>query len=163
MSRADAIVVLGCRMPEDGRLGGALERRVAHAAELWRRGEAPLLLLSGGGGRQRSEADAMRELALGEGVRSEAMLLEDRSRNTVENAVFSAALLRGKGGRRVIVVSEAYHLLRARILFKAAGLEVVAASAPPVRLRRDFLMYLRESVALPRSLLRLALGGARPK
>jgi uncharacterized SAM-binding protein YcdF (DUF218 family) len=153
MSRADAIVVLGCRMPEDGRPGGALERRVAHAAELWRRGEAPLLLLSGGGGRQRSEADAMRELAVTAGV----------PRDTIENAVFSAALLREKERQRVIVVSEAYHLLRARILFRATGLEVVAASAPPVRLCRDFLMYLRESVALPRSLLRLALGGARPK
>ena len=163
MSRADAIVVLGCRMPRDGRPGGALERRVAHAAELWRRGEAPLLLLSGGGGHQRSEADAMRELALAEGVPASALLLEDRSRDTIENAVFSAAVLREKSLRRVIVVSEAYHLLRARILFKAAGLEVVATSAPAVRLRRDGLMYLRESLALPRSLLRLARGGARPK
>ena len=161
MSRADAIVVLGCRMPEDGRPGGALERRVAHAVELWRRGEAPLLLLSGGGGRQRSEADTMRGLALAAGVSAGALLLEERSRNTVENAVFSAALLCEKERRRVIVVSEAYHLLRARILFKAAGLEIVATSAPPVRLRRDFLMYLRESVALPRSLLRLALGAKR--
>jgi uncharacterized SAM-binding protein YcdF (DUF218 family) len=105
----------------------------------------------------------MRELALGAGVRPEALLLEDRSRDTIENAVFSAALLRERALERVIVVSEAYHLLRARILFRAVKLDVVATSAPPVRLRRDFLMYLRELVALPRSLLRLALGDARPK
>jgi uncharacterized SAM-binding protein YcdF (DUF218 family) len=161
MSRADAIVVLGCRMPRDGRPGGALERRVGHAAALWRRGAAPLLLLSGGGGRQRSEADAMRELALAAGVPADALLLEERSSNTIENAAFSAALLREKGRQRVIIVSEAYHLLRARILFRAAGLEIVATAAPAVRLRRDALMYLRESVALPRSLLRLALGAGR--
>jgi uncharacterized SAM-binding protein YcdF (DUF218 family) len=163
MSRADAIVVLGCRMPPDGKPGGALVRRVEHAAALWYGGAAPLLLLSGGGERSRSEAEAMRALALAAGIPAEAILLEERSRNTLENARFSAEILEARRLGRVVVVSEAYHLFRARLLFRAAGLRVVASSAPPVRLRRDLLMYLRETVALPRSLWRLAGGRIRAR
>jgi uncharacterized SAM-binding protein YcdF (DUF218 family) len=162
-ARADAIVVLGCRMPPDGSAGGALLRRVEHAATLWREGAAPLLLLSGGGEGPWPEAQAMRDLAIAAGVPEPSLLVEATSRNTVENAVFSARLLRERGLGRVVVVTDAYHLLRARLLFRAAGLEVAAASAPPPNYPRDVVMYVREAVAIPRSLLRLAVRALRPR
>jgi uncharacterized SAM-binding protein YcdF (DUF218 family) len=153
--KADAIVVLGCRMPRDGTLGSAMERRVATGVALLREGVAPRLVLSGGGEGARPEAEAMRELALRLGAAETTILLEARSRNTIENASLSAALLRRHGLRRVVVVTDRYHALRARLLFRWAALEVVAVAAAPGRLRRDWKMWLRESVALPRSLLRL--------
>ena len=151
----DAIVVLGCRLPPDGGPGGALFRRVQHAAALWQEAAAPLVLLSGGGEGPRPEAHVMRELAVAAGVPAGSLLIEAGSRNTFENAVFCARLLRERGLGRVLVVTDAYHLLRARLLFRAAGLDVAGASAPPPRFPRDLPMYAREAVAIPRSLLRL--------
>ena len=155
---ADAIVVLGCRLPADGRPGGAMQRRVAAGVALLAAGAAPRLLLSGGGSGPLSEAEVMRALALALGAPASALLLEDRSRNTIENALCSAALLRQSGLARVIVVTDRYHALRARLLFRGAGLEVVRVASPPPRLRRDWPMWLREALALPRSLALLALG-----
>jgi uncharacterized SAM-binding protein YcdF (DUF218 family) len=154
---ADAIVVLGCRLPEDGRPGTAIERRVAAGVALLAAGAAPRLVLSGGGTGRRPEAEIMRTLALGYGAPETALLLETRSRDTIENAFCSAELLRREGLSRVIVVSDRYHLLRARLLFGRAGLDVVRVAAPPGRGARDWPMWLREIVAFPRSLVVLAL------
>ena len=52
---------------------------------------------------------------------------EGESRNTAENASLSAAILRAAGIRRVVLVTQAFHMPRAARLFRAAGLEVVPA------------------------------------
>ena len=53
------------------------------------------------------------------------VLLEERSRNTWENAQYTAALLEEKGIQRVILVSHAYHLRRAQLAFEQAGVDIV--------------------------------------
>ena len=152
--RADAIVVLGARLRPDGTPGQALARRIAAGVALYRQGAASLLLLSGGGERHRAEAQAMAEAALAAGVPAAALLVEAESANTVENAFLSAALLRQRGLGAVLLVTERYHLFRARLLFRRAGLVVVDVVAPPADWRQDWPMWLREAVALPRSLWR---------
>jgi uncharacterized SAM-binding protein YcdF (DUF218 family) len=87
-------------------------------------------------------------------VPNAALLVEAESANTVENAFLSAALLRQRGLASVLLVSERYHLFRARLLFHRAGLVVVDTVAPPADWRADWPMWLREAVALPRSLWR---------
>jgi uncharacterized SAM-binding protein YcdF (DUF218 family) len=54
------------------------------------------------------------------------VLLEDRSRNTVENAVFSKAMAQPKPGERWLLVTSAFHLPRAMGIFRKAGFEVEA-------------------------------------
>jgi uncharacterized SAM-binding protein YcdF (DUF218 family) len=154
---ADAIVVLGCRLGADGRPSAAMERRVAAGVALLAAGAAPRLVLSGGGSAARPEAEVMRVLALGYGAPEAALLLETRSRDTIENALCTAALLRRDGLSRVVVVTDRYHLPRARLLFRHAGLAVVRGAAPPSRPARDWPMWLREAAALPRSLALMAL------
>jgi len=83
-----------------------------------------------------------------------ALVIEACSGNTLENAFESAALLRRRGLGSVLLVSERYHLYRARLLFRRAGLRVVAGVAPPGDWRQDWPMWLREGAALPRSLWR---------
>ena len=95
--RADAIVVLGCRLADDGRSGAAIERRVAAGVALLAAGAASRLVLSGGGAGPRPEAEIMRAMTLNYGAAEAALLLETQSRNTVENAFHSAALLRRHG------------------------------------------------------------------
>jgi uncharacterized SAM-binding protein YcdF (DUF218 family) len=156
---ADAIVVLGCGLHGDA-ASPALVRRVERGVALFRDGAAPLLLLSGGGGGARPEADAMHEVAVAHGMPAAAILLEPSSRNTHENAVGSARLLRDRGLGTVILVSDGYHLRRARRLFRGAGLDVVATAHPPNRgLVRELPLHLREIAATGLGLARLLRRG----
>jgi uncharacterized SAM-binding protein YcdF (DUF218 family) len=155
--RADAIVVLGCAL-RGGAPSPALVRRVECGVALLARGVAPLLLLSGGGRSGRPEAAAMAGLATALGVAAERLLVEPDSRDTIGNAVNTAALLRARGLDSVVLVSDAYHLARARILFRRAGLTVAATDHPPRRgWPRELPYYLREAAALVFNLCRLAI------
>jgi uncharacterized SAM-binding protein YcdF (DUF218 family) len=151
---ADAIIVLGCAL-RGGAPSPALARRVGCAVALLRQGRAPCLVLAGGGDGP-TEATAMRDIARREGIADAAILLEQRSRNTYENAVETARLLHERGFRRIILVTDRYHLPRARMLFRAAGHAIVASVHPPSRgILREWPLYLREAAAFVPSLWRL--------
>jgi uncharacterized SAM-binding protein YcdF (DUF218 family) len=152
--RADAIVVLGCRVEADGQPCRQLRRRVEFGIEAYRKGVAPLLVLSGGGRGPIPEAAVMREVALRAQVPEAALLCEAESRDTAENALHTARLLRGRGHGRVVLVSDRAHLLRARLLFRLAGLTVVAgAPVPPSSRLAGLASVLRNLAAMPISLL----------
>jgi uncharacterized SAM-binding protein YcdF (DUF218 family) len=140
-------VVLGCPA------SGALMRRIERGVRLYLEGAAPLLLLSGGGAGLVPEADIMQQIALTRGVPERALLVERRSRNTVENAREAAQLLHSHGGHSVLIVSDRSHLPRAALLFRLAGLRVAgSAGVPPQSLPWELAAAIRECAALPGSL-----------
>lgn len=145
--RADAIVVLGCP------LSGRLARRVGHGVRLYREGAAPVLLLSGGGRGSEPEAMVMRRMALSGGIPGAALLVEPNSRDTLENARETAAMLCERGWRRVVLVSDRTHLPRAALLFRLAGVELAGrCGVPAVSSAMALAAALREALAWPRSL-----------
>src|SRR5262249_43101681 len=158
--QAAAIVVLGAKIRPDGRPSAALERRMRLAIALHRAGCAPLLVLSGGGRQPVSEAEGMRRLALGARVPASAPLGEPRSRPTLENATETAKLLAPHGPAQVVLVTDGYHALRARLLFRMAGLRVAGVHSADVPLRPRLLMAAAECVKLPISILRALLHAA---
>src|SRR5262245_31149700 len=92
--RADAIVVLGAAQ-FSGLPGGVFEARLQHAVDLWKQGLAPYLIVTGGKlpGDITTEAATARNWAIANGVPADAILGEDRGRNTLEslegvNAIF---------------------------------------------------------------------------
>lgn len=150
---SDVLVVLGARVLPGGHPSPALQARIEKAVELYHQGLAPRLLFSGGVGvNPPSEARVMRDLAVRLGVPSEACLLEERSHSTEQNARFSADVLRSLGARRVVVVSDPYHLLRARQYFRLEGFEVATSPAllseRHMRFIDRFYWTLREAAAL---------------
>lgn len=134
---AQAIVVLGGGIRPAEQLNqvpdlGSAADRMWLAARLYKAGKAQTLLLSGGGDpavSATSEARAMQELLLDMGVPERAMVLEEGSRNTRENAANCARILQGKGIRKVLLVTSALHMPRAKVLFERQGLEVVTVAA----------------------------------
>jgi uncharacterized SAM-binding protein YcdF (DUF218 family) len=158
-----AIVVLGAKVLPDGRASAALVRRMEVAILLYRAGMAPLLVLTGGGRQAVPEAEVMQQIALTAGVPTAALLIEPRSRTTLENAIETAKLLTPRGARAVVLVTDGYHALRARLLFRMAGLTVVAVHTARVPLRPRLAMIAAECVKLPINLVRAALRTLRPK
>ncbi|REG30867.1 uncharacterized SAM-binding protein YcdF (DUF218 family) [Archangium gephyra] len=158
---SDVLVVLGARVLPGGQPSPALRARIEKAVELYHQGLAPRLLFSGGVGvNPPAEARVMRDLAVRLGVPPEACLLEEQSHSTEQNARFSSELLRSLGARRVLVVSDPYHLLRARQYFRLHGFEV--ATSPAFLTERNLSLVdrvywtVREAAALllhPRVLL----------
>jgi len=112
----DAIVVAGCRVLPNGQPSQSLARRVTQAAEFWRQGLAPKLALTGGKGKWgSSEAEASASLARKLGVPDSALVLEDRSTSTLENARFLRAL---GDFQRILVVTDTYHVRRCEWFFR---------------------------------------------
>jgi uncharacterized SAM-binding protein YcdF (DUF218 family) len=137
-------------------------RRLDRGIRLYREGAAPLLLLSGGGAGPVPEAEIMQQIALSRGVPERALLVERRSRNTVENAREAAQLLHSHDGHSVLLVSDRSHLPRAALLFRLAGLRVTGwASVPPQSLLCEMAAAIRECAALPGSLFRALLRAGR--
>lgn len=123
-SARNVAVVMGARVLPGGEPSGALQARVVQAVELYKRGVADRLLFSGGVGvNPPSEARVMRTLAVQLGVPESACVLEEQSHSTEENARYSTKILRALKAP-VVVVSDPYHLLRARQYFRLNGFEV---------------------------------------
>lgn len=130
---AQAIVVLGSGLELDAdEYGGdtATDRtlvRTRYGATLARRFALPILV---SGGRPvnaaRSEAEVMADILENE-FKVPVRWREMQSMDTIQNAALSAAILKGAGVRRVVLVTQAFHMPRAVRLFQAAGLEVVPA------------------------------------
>jgi uncharacterized SAM-binding protein YcdF (DUF218 family) len=162
--RADAIVIIGAgRGWNDPAWGGvdqpsplAMER-MRYAARLAKASGLPVLA-SGGvpHGEAFSEADMMADSLVADFVQP-VRWREARSRTTWENALYSAQILRAEGVERVVLVTQAWHMSRARWCFEQAGLQVVAAPVGflGVPNGRPFGGWLPESLAFWQSSLLL--------
>jgi len=129
---AEAIVVLGggsyLRAPEYGRdtVGYYTLERVRYGVHLQRRTGLPILVAGGSPFGGRPEGESMKETIesdFGGSVR----WVEALSRDTAENAQFSADRLKADGVKRIALVTHAAHMQRAALLFRAQGLDVMAA------------------------------------
>jgi len=136
LPEADAIVVLGggLDLPYPPRRHPHLisgSDRLLHALRLYRAGKAPRVLLTGGNVFPQpglhSEAYYARELLELWGVPESAMVLETESRNTIQNAEYSARILAERGWRDVLLVTSATHMHRAVLAFRSAGVDVTPA------------------------------------
>ncbi len=156
---AGVIVVLGARLTPGGTAGAALERRLRHGAALFRAGRGARMLVTGGpAGASVREADVMAGLLVALGVPAAVILREDQARDTWENARFCAPLVRGQGP--VVIVTDRYHLPRAWLAFRLAGVRGTASGAPwgdAPRVWRRLGAVAREGLALPVLVLRAGI------
>jgi uncharacterized SAM-binding protein YcdF (DUF218 family) len=151
---AGAIVVLGAGVNAYGLPGPSLRARTLHAVELYKRGLAPKIIFTGGVGHNPpAESHVAAALAVRRGVPQSATLTEETSTTTWQNVGNAVALCRKHGIRDVIVVSDPYHLWRARRNFAAHG---ITAYPSPTRNRETWLRVLmtaRETFSVARDVL----------
>lgn len=155
---ADAVIVLGAGV--NGTTPSlALQTRISAAADYLAQHPEALAVLSGGQGpgEDITEAEAMLRGLKSRGIDEERLLLEDRSTSTAENFAFSKSLLEQGGldtdSAVIAVVSNDFHLYRARLLAGREGLKTfgVPAELPWFWLSANY--YVREYFALVKSVI----------
>lgn len=131
--RFDAIVVLGTPADADGNPTAAQLARVNEAVREYERGVAPRLVMSGGAAHNRFvEAEVMARAAEAEGIPAGAVLVEGRSKDTIQNVCYTERLMRAHGWRSAEVVSEGAHLPRVGLILCRTGLLWRTHAAPPL-------------------------------
>jgi len=150
---ADVILVLGAAVYPGEQPSPALHARTRTGVDLYQKGYAQHIIVSGGLGiYPPSEAEVMRQVALGMGVPEEAIFLEDQSHSTIENFKNSARIMAEHGWESALVVSDPYHVYRACRVGSDAGLTVYpvpAADSPTWTIRHLQAYYvLRETFAV---------------
>lgn len=160
--RADVILVFGgvMRPPSPdypyADLSAAADR-VWHAARLYHAGKAPMVMLSGGRNDWQadrpSQAQTMAQFLTDLGVPLEAMVLEERSRSSYENAVYSVELMKQLGLSRALLVTSALHMPRSQALLRATGVDFVSVATDFEVVGGDntLLSWLPNAQALQRS------------
>lgn len=142
-------ITLGAAVWPNGVPSPTLTRRAVRAGELYLSGKVEKIITTGGvGDHPPSEAEATRTLLLEMGVPAEAILTETTSTSTLDNLRNAAALL--PPSTPVVIVSDAWHLPRARLAARRLGLDATSAHASlkgthPGRIARAIL---REAIAI---------------
>lgn len=132
-ARVDAIVVLGGGLDLANSTAGHVEYnpaadRIIDGIKLARRFPEALLVFSGGTGslfdHAHTEAPLLRGEAISLGLSPDRILIDDRSRNTHENAVETRRLLAPTQAQAVLLVTSAFHMRRSLGCFRKVGLAV---------------------------------------
>ena len=154
------MVILGCRVMPGGTPSILLQDRLNTALNYWEDHRDITVVVSGGQGQNepKSEAQCMAEVLMDSGIPGDQILQEDRSSNTMENLVFTRDLLMEEGidvrETDILVVSNGFHLTRARMLAERFGYGSVSTlAAPTTHLPSRIQMYIREPLALVKSFL----------
>lgn len=162
----DAVIVLGSPPIAPGVPGPAIERRLEHAIAVFRARRATYLVPSGGAvAAPPAEAWIMRTLALAQGIPDARIVVEDRARNTFENALYTGLIMRERGWRRVVLVTDRFHMPRALYVYRRLGLEVTGDAVRvrgPGSLSTRLRLYAREVLAFVRCAWLFRIGRHKP-
>lgn len=119
--KSDYIIVLGCRINEQGKPMRVLRNRLKIAIDEFNNTkDKPFIIVSGGKGDNEpvSEASSMKEYLIDKGVDSKYIIEENKSTSTYENLLYSKKIINDKNAS-VTIVSSRYHLLRTSEIAKS--------------------------------------------
>lgn len=143
--RADCILVLGAGVRPDGSPSVLLEDRLSRGIDLYRLGASERLLMSGDHGQaDYNEVGAMGDYALDQGVPSQAVFLDHAGFSTYESMYRAREVFQA---RRVVIVTQEYHLYRALYDAQQLGLEAWGVPAAPREYQNQGWRDLREVLA----------------
>jgi len=141
----DCIIVLGCQVKEDGTLSHMLRDRLSRGVELYQMGAAPKLLMSGDHGRKDyNEVAAMKQYAIDNGVPSADVFMDHAGFSTYKTVYRAKEVFQA---RKVIIVTQQYHLYRALYIADSLGLEAYGVSADHRTYAGQTMRDIREVLA----------------
>ena len=147
----DAIVVMGAAQ-YDGEPSPQLAARLDHVVELWPRGLAPLVVVTGGNrpGDRFTEAEASAAYLTERGVPADAIVLEDAGTTSYESLRGVRELLAQRNLDDVLIVTDPYHALRSRLIAEEVGLQAHVSPTPTsvVTGGEEFARQLKEAAGV---------------
>jgi len=127
LTDVDCILVLGCYVHDSGRPSDMLADRLRRGIALYKSGAAPKLLMSGDHGREGyNEVKAMKLEAMDEGIPSEDVFMDHAGFSTYESIFRARDVF---AARKIIIVTQEYHLYRALYVANALGLEAYGVAS----------------------------------
>ncbi len=146
---SDVILVLGAAEYR-GRPSPVFKARLDHALALYRQGLAPRILTTGGAGGdpQYTEGGVGRAYLVGLNVPSEAIIVEPEAESTYQSTAAAAEIMHRMGLSSCILVSDGYHIFRARKMLAEQGITVYGSPRPepPGEGTGQWWLYFRQSV-----------------
>ena len=123
----DCILVLGCKVKDDGNPSHMLEDRLRRGVELYKAGTAPKLLMSGDHGQDEyNEVGTMKKYAVDAGIPSSDVFMDHAGFSTYESLYRAKEVF---GVKKVIIVTQEYHLYRALYIAEQLGIEAYGVAA----------------------------------
>jgi uncharacterized SAM-binding protein YcdF (DUF218 family) len=157
---ADAILVLGAAEYR-GRPSPVLKARLDHALDLYQRKMAPLLITTGGAGGDPdyTEGGVGRAYLIAHDIPSEAIIVEPEGDSTAYSIAAAGEILERMGLKSCILVSDGYHIFRAKKMLESRGIKVFGSprQAGPHEDPEPWWRYFRQAVGY--LLWRLGLSG----
>ena len=145
VSDADCILVLGAGIRTDGSPSPMLQDRLNTGIALYQNGAAPKLLMSGDHGREDyNEVQKMKDITLEQGVPSEDVFMDHAGFSTYDSLYRARDVFQA---RKVIIVTQKYHLYRALYIARSLGLDTWGVSADTRRYRGQSQRDFREILA----------------
>jgi vancomycin permeability regulator SanA len=145
LTDVDCILILGCGVHSDGSPSDMLHDRLRRGVELYELGAAPKLLMSGDHGRKGyDEVDAMKHFAVDAGIDSDDVFMDHAGFSTYESMYRAKEIFQAK---RIIIVTQEYHLYRAIYIAESLGLEAYGVASDYRAYSGQVRMDLREMLA----------------
>lgn len=150
LTPADVALVLGNTVKSDGTPSPRLKARLDRTVELYRQGLFPLVLASGGAGKEgHDEGVVMRDYLVAQGIPAESVVADSLGNNTFASARNTRAFLDAKNLRSVMVISQYFHIPRARVALWRCGVSPVYWAHAHYFEARDFYCIGREIGGFP--------------
>ena len=140
----DCVLVLGCYVYDNGTPSAMLHDRLRRGVELYDLNAAPKLLMSGDHGQENyDEVDAMKQFAVDSGIASEDVFMDHAGFSTYESVCRAKEIFQAK---KIIIVTQEYHLYRALYIAERFGLEAYGVSS-------DYRTYIGQTMRDVREVL----------
>ena len=141
----DCIIVLGCLVRSEGNPSAMLEDRLHRGVELYEAGVAQKLLMTGDHGRTNyDEVNTMKQYAIDEGIPSQDIFMDHAGFSTYESMYRARDIFQAK---KVLIVTQEYHLYRSIYVAQALGLEAYGVAADYRNYSGQTMRDIREILA----------------
>lgn len=154
--KADLIVVLGTTVYSTGKPSPGLTARLNKTIEIYQQGYAPRIMVSGGLGKEGyDESLVMANFLIKRGIPKHAIIKDNLGNNTRASAYNAYQYMRQHQLQSVIIISQYYHIARAKLAFKEAGIKSIGHASTSYVSFRDFYSVARELLGYPVYLLNI--------
>ena len=142
---SECILVLGAGVWQNNRPSPMLKDRLDRSVDLFEKGVAPYLVMSGDHGQKNyDEVNVMKDYAMDAGIDSNMIYMDHAGFSTYESLYRLKYIFKAE---RVIIVTQKYHLYRALYIANALGLDAVGVSAQEIDYSGQSVRDLREILA----------------